>query len=541
MKSPIYVFGHKNPDTDSICSTLAYAELKRKLGVENVVPCRLGKINNETKFVLEYFGVDEPLLIENIGMKLRDLEMHNPVRITAEDPLKKAWDALKTKDASSRLLPVLGDDVKLQGILSIADITRIFMEPYDEEMVHRFEIRFNNLMDILQGKILTGSYNYELLCGSLFIGAPTEGGSVSDKDVVITNKVETARHYANERGVGCVVLTNNYQPLELEKAKSAVVCVPHSILKTIGMLNQAISCGSVMNTSRFEMFSTETKVDEAIEIMKTSSHRNFPVVDRTGRLFGVVSRRHILDYERKRVILVDHNEANQSVDGLSQAEIVEIIDHHRVANIETQKPLYIRSEPVGCSATIIYGLYKEHSQEPDAKHAGLMLSAILSDTLMFSSPTTTNKDELAALDLAKLAGVEIKDYGQQMFLAGTKLSDYSPEEIFSMDRKQFSIGEYLVHIAQVNTLDIETALMRKAELVGVMHDFTLRSGSDLALLMITDILSGGSELLVAGKAKELIVNAYGMEHDDDHIYLQDVVSRKAQVVPRLTQAAQSMV
>jgi len=541
LKSPIYIFGHKNPDTDSICSTLAYAELKRKLGLENTIPCRLGNINNETKFALDYFGVDEPILLENIRTKLRDLEMHNPLRINPDEPLKKAWDALKRKDSSSRLLPVLDEAGKLGGILSVADITRIFMEPYDEEIVHKYDISFNNLMDILQGRLVHGSYGYDMLCGSLFIGSVVDNdGAVCSKDILLTSKVEAARYYANERGIGCVILTNDYYPVELEKAKAAVVCVKYSLLKTISMINQAISCGSVMNTARFEMFSTETEVGEVMEIMKTSSHRNFPVVDRSGRLFGVVSRRHVLDYDRKKVILIDHNEANQSVDGLDQAQIIEVIDHHRVANIETQKPLYIRSEPVGCTATIIHGLYKENSISPEKPYAGLMLSAILSDTLMFRSPTTTQRDKDAAAQLAQIAEVEINEYGEQMFLAGTSLSDYDPEEIFAMDRKQFSIGEYIVHISQVNTLDIETALSRKNELISVMEEFVLQAGSDLAMIMITDILEGGSELLLAGKAKELPVNAFEMEHSSDHVFLAGVVSRKAQVVPKLMQTAQVM-
>ena len=538
MKSPIYVFGHKNPDTDSICSTIAYVELKRRLGIENIVACRLGKLNDETRFALDYFGAEEPILIENMRMKLRDLDLHRPTELSVGEPLKKAWDILRSNASDSKLLPVVGEHGKLKGLISVADITRIFMDSFDEEVFHKYEISFENLLAILQGKLVHGSYNYEVLCGSMFVGQVVDNdGFVCDKDILITSRVETARYYANERDIGCVILTNDYYPVELEKAKSAVICVKHSMVKTLSMLNQAISCGSIMNTERFEMFSTESELEDITEIMKTSQHRNFPVVDRTGRLFGIISRRHVLDYDRKKVILIDHNEATQSVDGLDQAQIIEIIDHHRIANVETQKPLYIRAEPVGCSSTIVYGLYKEHGIVPGKKCAGLMLSAILSDTLMFRSPTSTPRDKQAAQELAQLAEVDIDDYGAQMFIAGTKLAGYTPEEILAIDHKQFTIGSYVVYISQVNTMDIDTVLAQKDTFIQAMDGFVAQTGCDLCLLMVTDLFRGGSELLIAGKAKELTINAFDTAIDSDHIYLDDVVSRKGQIVPRLTMAS----
>ncbi|MCL2674502.1 MAG: putative manganese-dependent inorganic diphosphatase [Defluviitaleaceae bacterium] len=538
MKSPIYVFGHKNPDTDSICSTIAYVELKRRLGIENIVACRLGKLNDETRFALDYFKAAEPIFIDNMRMKLRDLDLHSPVELSAGEPLKKAWDSLRTNEADAKLLPVLGEHGKLQGLISVADITRIFMDPYDEEVFHKYEISFDNLLAILQGKLVSGNYNYDTLCGGLFVGQVVDNdGFVCDKDILITSRVETARYYANERDIGCVILTNDYYPVELDKAKAAVICVKHSMVKTLSMLSQAISCGSIMHTERLEMFSTESELEDITEIMKTSAHRNFPVVDKTGRLFGIISRRHVLDYPRKKVVLIDHNEATQSVDGLDQAQIIEIIDHHRIANVETQKPLYIRAEPVGCSSTIVYGLYKEHGLVPGRKCAGLMLSAILSDTLMFRSPTSTERDKQAALELARIAEVDVEEYGEQMFIAGTKLEGYTPEDILAIDRKQFTIGAYIVYISQVNTMDIETVLEQKDKLIEVMEQFVAHAGCDLCLLMVTDLVRGGSALLIAGKSKELTINAFDTAIDSDHVYLEGVVSRKGQVVPRLTRAS----
>ncbi len=538
MRSPVYIFGHKNPDTDSICSVIAYAELKRKLGIENVLACRLGKINKETKFVLDYFNIEPPILLDDIKIKLRDLDLYNPIRLKKNDPLKKAWDALQTS-GGSRLMPIVDKKGRVEGIVSIGDITKIFMEISDEEVVSRHEIRFDNLMNILEGRLLNGEYPYENLCGSLYIGSVVSNeGTLTDKDIIITGKIENARFYANERTCGCIILTNDYFPIELEKAKCPIMCVKHTMFKTVSLINQAISVSSVMNKHKFEIFSTESYIEDIVEMIKSSVHRNFPVVDREGRLYGVISRRHLIEYDRKQVILIDHNERRQSVDGLEQANILEIIDHHRVADVQTDSPLYVRSEPVGCSATIVYKLFKENNIKIEKTTAGLLLSAILSDTIMFRSPTCTSEDKATAEILAEIAEISIEKYGGEMFKAGTSLSEYTPEEILAIDRKEFSFDKYLIYISQVNTLDFKTIVNNKQELIDAMNKFNDDKACDLSMLLITDILIGGSEILVAGKARELTSKAFGLKLEDDSIFLPGVVSRKKQIVPKLTLASQ---
>ena len=539
MKSPIYIFGHKNPDTDSICSAIAYTALKRRLGLENAMECRLGELNKETEFVLEYFQAKKPFYLPNVRTKLRDLNLYTPIKIEADQPLIRAWDFLKTEDSGARLMPVVDAKGKLDGIISIENIAKIFMEPYDEELVEHYEIRFDNLVEILGGKIVTGTYNYEKLCGTLHIGSAIDSeDKLCDKDIVITGRVKSARYYANERECGCVILTNDYYPLELEKARCAVICVRHSMTKTVTLINQAISVGSVMQKSDFEIFYTESHIEDIIDSMKTSAHRNFPVLDRQGRLFGIISRRHLIEYDRKRVILVDHNEKHQSVDGLEQADILEIIDHHRIADIETDKPLYVRAEPVGCTATIIYKLYKEHGMDIDKKNAGLLLAAILSDTLMFRSPSCTVVDKSSAEELAAIAEVNIDEFGTQMFQAGASMENQSVKEILMIDRKQFSIGKYSVYISQINTLDLQSILTMKKEILEGMLAFCEHERCDLFILLVTDIIKGGSEILLAGNAKELAAQAFNTDISEEQVYLPGVVSRKMQIVPRLMTASQ---
>ncbi len=535
-----YIFGHHNPDTDSICSAIAYAELKKKLGHDDVFAYRLGKMNKETQFVLDYFDVKTPPLLTDVKLKLKDLGLYNAIPLLPTDPLKKAWDTIGTS-IGARIMPIVDDRGILIGIVSIGDITKIFMEIADEDLLEKYEISYDNLLKILDGQCVKGTYNYDSLCGRLIVGTPMFPLSeLTDKDIIIIGRAEDAKNFANNTACGLVILTNGLKPIDVEKAKGNVVCVNHSTHRTITLLNQAISVRSVMCSKRIMTFSTENYVEDIIENMKTSSHRNFPVVNREGRLVGVISRRHLLEYKQKQVILVDHNERSQSVAGIENANIIEIIDHHRIADVQTDKPLMIRAEPVGCTSTIIFKMFTENGVKPTKKTAGLLLSAILSDTLMFTSPTCTDQDMAAAEKLAKIANVKMDELASQMFGASTSMSEYTPHDMLELDRKQFSIDKYLVYISQINTLDFKTIVNKRYELLDEMEIFKKEKRCDLVILMITDIVLGGSEIIVCGKAKELVKRAFGLEFDEASVFLPGVVSRKKQVVPRLTMAVQSL-
>ncbi|MCL2376110.1 MAG: putative manganese-dependent inorganic diphosphatase [Defluviitaleaceae bacterium] len=535
---PIHIFGHKNPDTDTICSAVAYAHLKRELGEKGAKAYRLGEINKETDFALKHFGVKKPSLLHDVRVKLRDLKLYEPDIMTAQEPIKKAWDMLVNADGS-RIIPIVCEEKRVKGIMGMGDVTRIFMEVTDEDIVKRHEILYKNLVEILGGVQVGGEYGYEKLEGSLYIGTNFDPKTeITDKDVVITGKIDNAWRLAYEYDFGCIILTNGVKPKGLEGAKCAIVCVDHSMFKAISLVSQAISVSSLMlDVGNIITFSENNYLDDVSDVIRVSKHRNFPVVDKDGAIYGIVSRRHLMSFSGKKVILVDHNERSQSAEGLEQAEIIEIIDHHRVADIQTDAPLYIRSEPVGCTATIICKMYRENGVAIPKDMAGIMLSAILSDTLMFSSPTCTPADKAAAETLAGLAEVDIMEYGRQMFKAGTSIEKFTIEQVLAMDRKRFTFGKHVAFISQVNTLDFASIAKRLDEIFNKMRVFYEKNPCDLVMLMITDIVAGGSEILAVGRAKDLLQTAFDMNLNEDHIFLPGVVSRKKQIVPVLTQIA----
>ena len=540
MKEPVYVFGHQNPDTDSICSAIVYTQLKNKLGNYNATPYKLGSINKETKFVLDYFGVEEPKLLSDIKMKLKDLDLYEITPLNKRDPVKKAWSLLKT-NKGSRLIPVIDENNNIEGIVSIGDITSLFMEMSDENIVTEHEILFENLVNVLEGKIVSGNYEFEQIKGSIYIGTTIQDESkLCSRDIVLTGKIENAFHFANATKCGCVIVTNDRPTYNIQGSDNcAIVSVPHTMFRTVNMVTRAISVGSIMKHNGLISFSVENHVDEIMDIMKTSAHRNFPVVDREGKLAGIISRRHLIGYKRKSVILVDHNERSQSVEGLEDADIVEIIDHHRVADIQTSAPLYIRAEPVGCTGTIIHKMHAEFKVSLDKPMAGLLLASILSDTLMFNSPTCTESDKHAAKQLAELAEVDIPKFGTEMFTASTSLEGYTPKDILSIDRKKFSFDKCCAYISQINTLDFNSVLKLKQDILGAMEEFIEKNSCDLAILLVTDIVKGGSEMFVVGNAnaKTIVYNAFNMDRNESNMYLPNVVSRKKQVVPQLTLAS----
>ncbi len=537
----IYIFGHKNPDSDSVCSAAAYAEFKRQMGFKNVYAYKLGEINKETEFIFNYFGVDVPETLADVRPKLSDLELYHPDSLTEDEPLKNAWHALTGEGTGSRILPVTGNNGEIKGILSISDITGIFMEVADVDVISQYEILTKNLIKILNGHIYSGEYKYDTICGSVYIGTNiADESKVSDKDIIVTGKIEDAMRFAYVVKCGMIILTNGISPLGLEHSHAAVLSVPFSMFKTVSLLNHAISVGTVMKKNNITSFSEDSYVDEAADIMKISAHRNFPVICRDGKFLGVVSRRHLIGKKGKNVILVDHNERSQSAEGLSSANIIEIIDHHRVADIQTDTPLYIRSEPVGSTATIIKKIYTENNINVEKKFAGIMLGAILSDTLMFNSPTCTIEDRNAAKYLADLAEVDIEKFGEEMFAVSASVGHYAAAEILALDRKKFTFDKYTAYISQINTLDFNSIYDRQDDLLNQMNSFVKETGCDVVILMVTDIVAAGSEILAAGKSKELLFAAFGMKPEDRSIFLPGVVSRKKQIVPRLFKATQIM-
>jgi len=536
MDKKVYVFGHINPDTDSICSAIAYAELKKQVGYPGAAAYRLGDINNETRFVLDYFNVAMPELVTDIGPTLYDLEVYKPEAISVDAPIFDAWYQFKDM-SGSRILPVVDKDGKYIGILSMTDLSSFFMENIEEDIVYEYEILFKNLINVLDVMEVCGEYKYEKAEGKICITNRINETELTDRDIVVTGDEQVALKRAQESKCGCLIITDG---IEIPKVKTSccIVQVKTTMFKTINLVNQSVSVGSLAQKENIMAFALDSQIDDVINIVQSSAHRNFPVMDSEGEFAGVISRRHLIEYNKKKVILIDHNERSQSVEGLEKAEILEIIDHHRVADVQTDSPLFIRSEPLGSTAAIVYKMFMESGAAITRKVAGMLLSAILSDTLMFNSPTTTEDDRIAAKKLATIAEIDIDEYGREMFSVALSLKGSKPLDILAMDRKRFTFGRNIVFISQVNTLDFKSIFDMEAALKSAMDEFIAERECHLYILMITDIVGCGTELVVAGRARDLAVKAFGLPAKEHSVFLPGVVSRKKQIVPKLTYAAQ---
>lgn len=542
MERNIYVFGHINPDTDSICSAIAYAHLKRALGYKHVVAARLGKINKETTYALNYFDVKEPILIENIKPQVGDTNYYAVPPIYLADSVKKVWDIMTTQHR--QMLPVLFDDGKLAGIISMSDIAKTYIGLTDGSVLKNHTTPFSNIVSVLEGQLVSGSYPDTYIQGDVFTTDSIGNDTVlSPLDIVITGSKNELIISAINTGAGCVIITQqdtDHIPLDRFKNSScAIVCTPYSFFTTIKMISQSISVKDLIRKNNVVYFETDDTLDEVKEIMLKSPYRTFPIIDEEGQVRGIISKRHLIDIKKKKVILVDHNEKTQSALGIEQAEILEIIDHHRIANIDTQIPVFLYSEPVGCTCTIIANMYEQHGITPPKSIAGIMLSAILSDTLLFKSPTCTDKDIQAAKKLAKLADVDILQYGRDLLIFGTSLEGMSAKEILHMDMKRFALGKYNISVSQVNTGDFKSLFDIKDALVREMEYLATLNNLDVIMLMVTDIVLGGTELITYGRERWITERAFDLDKEDISVFLPGVYSRKQQIIPKLMMTIQN--
>ncbi len=542
MEKDIYVFGHKNPDTDSICSAIAYAHLKTALGWKNVKATRLGKISKETSYALNYFNVKEPLLIKNIKPQVSDTNYYETPPVYQVDSVKKAWDIMT--ENGRRMIPVLYPDHKLAGVVSISDIAKTYIGLTDGGVLKDHKTPFVNIPSVLEGRIISGNYPEPYVGGEVYTTASIgEGIKLNPTDIVITGNNQALIDMAMHSGAGCLIITD--QDMEAisgtipTKEDCAVICTPYSFFKTIKMISQSISVKNLIGSQNLIYFDETDTLDEVKEVMLNSTPRHYPIVDKEGEVKGIISKRHILDIKKKQVILVDHNEQAQSAPGIEQAEILEIVDHHRIANIDTGTPVYLRAEPVGCTSTIIAKMYEEHNIMPPREIAGVMLSAILSDTLLFKSPTSTPQDIKMAKKLAKIAEVDMDVYGMDLLAAGTSIEGMSARELLGIDRKQFAAGKYNLSVAQINTGDFKSIYKMKAEILDEMNTIRQDESLDLVMFMVTDIVVGGTELIAIGNELWIAEQAFGLEKGEDSIFLKDVFSRKKQIVPQMMSAAQN--
>ncbi|MBR4015613.1 MAG: putative manganese-dependent inorganic diphosphatase [Anaerotignum sp.] len=539
-----FVIGHKNPDTDSVCSAIAYAALKNKMGNGEFVPKRAGEINNETKYVLEFFGVETPELIAHVGTQVKDVTI-KPTPVLPEDiSLKHAWNTMR--DIQESTMPVVQNG-RLQGIISVKDIATANMDIYETGILAMSHTKYSNILDTIDGEMIVGDPNEEITKGKILIGAANPDlmeNYIEEGDLLITGNRFENQLCAIEMNAGCIVVcmgasvSKTIQKLAKEN-NCKIISTPHDTYMVARLISQSTPVGYFMRKENLITFSSEDFISDIKSTLAKVRHRDFPVLDKEGKYCGMLSRRSLLDMESKKIIMVDHNEKSQAVDGIEEAEILEVIDHHRLGSLETAMPVYFRNQPVGCTATIVYEMYGENREEIEPKIAGLLCSAILSDTLMFRSPTCTEKDKRAAEKLAELAGIEIEAHAEKMFRAGSSLADKTPEEIFRQDYKRFSGHGISFGTGQISSLDKEELLQLRPKIAAYMKEVVEKNGDvDMLFFLLTNILTESSDLVFAGeKAREVVENAYGTA-EGDWISLPGVVSRKKQFVPRILGALQ---
>lgn len=540
MKDVIYITGHKNPDSDSICASIAYADFKNKTGNIPAIPVRLGELSRETDFILDYFGVKAPDFIDTVKVQVSDLNIDVVSPVSPQISLKMAWNIMKKNDVKT--LPVVDEGDKLIGVASLSNLTSTYMDVWDNEILSKSKTKLENILDTLSGKVLYAKNEDLEFKGKIITAAMQPSsveGLVEDGDIVICGDRTDTQEIIINRNASLMIVTGGHEIDSeiIEKAKEkgcSVISTPYDTFTTSRLINQSIPISYVMTKDKLICFKTDDFVEDIRDVMLETRYRSYPVVDETNKVVGSISRYHLISQNKKKVILVDHNEKTQSVRGLDDAEIIEIIDHHRIADIQTVLPIFFRNEPVGSTSTIIASIYFENGLRPSKKIAGILAAAIISDTLLFKSPTSTNFDKLMLKRLAEIANINVDEFASGMFKAGTSLKGRTVDSIFHQDFKRFTLGRYNIGVSQVNTMDMEGFNEIKDEMENLMNDKANKESYDLLILMVTDILKGGSELLTVGKEKETVSKAFNVKMNGNSVYLPGIISRKKQVIPPIS-------
>ncbi|BCZ48572.1 manganese-dependent inorganic pyrophosphatase [Clostridium gelidum] len=547
MENIVYVTGHKNPDSDSICAAYGYSEFKNKTSKIPTIPVRLGNVNAETQFILDYFGVKAPKLLETVKLKVEDLDIDTIASILPELSLKMAWNIIRDNHIKS--LPVVDNKNRLVGILSISNLASSYMDISDENILAKSKTSIENILDTLSARSIYINEDCKIFKGKIAVTAMKPDSLkelINEGDIALVGDRPDAQEALIDLKTSLIIITGSHTLAEnlLSKAKEngvTVISTPYHSFVASRLLTQSIPVSYVMATGDLISFSKDDLVEDIKDVMAETRYNSYPVTDEDGRVVGTVSRYHLISNHKKKVIQVDHNERGQSVDGLEEAEVLEIIDHHRVADIQTSNPIYFRNEPLGSSSTIVGKCYFELNMTPSKEVAGLLCGAIISDTLLFKSPTCTEQDRIVCKKLAEIAGIQsLEEFAKAMFKAGTSLKGKSVSQIFNQDFKPFKMGEAKVGVAQVNTMDIDGFMPLKDEMLSFMKSEADSKDYDVVMLLLTDILTEGSQVLVAGERQDYIEKTFNVELKDSMAFLPGVLSRKKQVIPPLTNVINSM-
>ena len=544
----VVVIGHRNPDTDSICSAIAYAELKNKTSDLVCEARRAGKMNQETEFVLKKFGVKPPRMCTDVNPKIRDVDYREMPGIPGSTSLRRAWEIMRDQQIDT--LPITSAENELEGIITVKDIATANMDVFDTGVLAKSATTYKNILETLGGTMVVGDENSVCTTGHIKIGTATPEmleNNVEKGDIVIlTNRYES-QLCAIEKEASLLIICNGAKVGHTiqriaEEMGVAIMTAPCDTYAAGKLISQCAPISYYMTREEIMKFTLVTPVADVMRVMAKVRHRYFPILDEDGKYCGMVSRRNIIALRKRRIILVDHNEATQAVEGFDQAEILEIIDHHRIGSLETSGPVYFRNQPVGCTATIITQMYDEKGVEIPQKTAGLLLAAILSDTLVFRSPTCTSVDEAAAKRLAGIAGVEIEEFATEMFEAGEKLDGKTPEEVFLQDFKVFMCGDIRFGVAQGSYMTRKNLLAAEQLLKPYLEEARNKQNVEDLYMLLTDVPKEESVVICTGRyAAEVLTDGFEIQPAADGSWtLPGVVSRKKQFIPTMMSAYQEL-
>jgi len=545
-KNTVYVIGHKNPDTDSICSAIAYAYLKKTQTGQRYSARRAGQLNSETQFVLNRFGVTPPAYLSDVRQQVKDIEIRKVEGVHREISLKEAWELMGRDNVVT--LPVLLEDGSLEGLITIGDIAKSYMDVYDSRILTSAATSYKNIVETLEGELLVGDPQQAATEGQVLIAAANPDlmeDYIEENDIVILGNRYESQLCAIEMKAQCIIVCDGANVSKTitklaQERNCSIIRTPYDTFTVARLILQSIPVRYFMKSEGLITFTTEHFIDDIQSVMAGKRFRDFPILDKEGKFCGMISRRNLLGARRKQLVLVDHNELSQAVDGLRDAEILEIIDHHRLGALETIGPVFFRNQPLGCTATIIAMMYEEAGVEIPPHIAGLLCSAILSDTLVYRSPTCTATDKNVAEKLAQIAGIETESYAREMFEAGSNLQAMSAEEIFYQDYKKFNAGDLRFAVGQINSMSGRELMEIRDKLITYMQKAFREHGVSMLFFMLTDIMEESTILLYEGNgAEETVREAFHVEPEDGQVKLPGVVSRKKQLIPQLMLSLQN--
>ena len=537
----VWVVGHKNPDTDSICAAISYAYLKNQSGDKKTyVAKRAGAVNEETRYVLERFGVEEPPLVTYAGAQIKDINIRKTAGVSNQISLKRAWELMKKLEVVT--LPVTNQFGKLEGVIVTEDIATSYMDVLDNCVLSKARTQYKTIAETIDGEVYAGNEHAHFVRGKVVIATSNPeymADYIEDDDLVILGDREEAQMQAIRSNASCIIIGGGLEVAEevkklAEKRDCVIITTPFDTFSVARLINQSMPIKQYMTRRELVTFDIDDYVDDVKDVMSRVRHRDFPVLGSNGNYVGMISRRNLMNMQKKQIILVDHNEKSQAVDGIGEAEILEIIDHHRLGSLETVSPVYFRNQPLGCTSTIIYQMYQEQRVEIPKEIAGLLLSAIISDTLMFRSPTCTPLDKSVAKRLAEIADVDIEDHAKKMFRAGSDFKNKTTEEIFYQDFKIFHTEDCDFGVAQISAMSGEELEQIGEQLRPFLPQVLGEKRLNMVYVMLTDILEESSKIIFAGEdAGKILAHAFKKQEDADGILLDGIISRKKQMIPTL--------